>query len=148
MHTTNYIMSLSMSKSDQKLYTELWLSPLSFCLWLYSINSRFKSHLDNKSKERTRFYNQRVRESRCRKTKTVDKDILTTYRFSHRKFSQPIITTSDLLQEQEIRNSSASSFFHKLLTNVIWMKSLSKTVSWNEIHRSLVRLPWPYYFIW
>ena len=139
MHTTNYIMRMSMSTSDQKLYTEFWLSPLLFCFWLDGINSRFKSHLDNKSKERTRFYNQRVRESRCRKTKTVDKDILITYRFSDRKFSQPIITTSDLLQEQGIRNNSASSLFHKLLTKVMWMKSLSKTVSWNEIHRSLLR---------
>ena len=146
MHTTNYIMRLSMSTSDQKLYTELWLSPLSFYLWLDGINSRFKSHLDNKSKGR--FYNQSARESKCRRTKTVDKDILITYRFSDRKFSQPSITTSDLPQEQGIRNNSASSLFHKLLTNVMWMKSLSKTVSWNEIHKSLLRLPWPYHFIW
>ena len=97
-----------MSTSDQKLYTEFWVSPLSFCLWLDGIDSRFlyaefrlsalsfclwpdgidsrfKSHLDNKSKER--FYNQRVREYKCRRTKTVDKDILITHRFSDRKFS-------------------------------------------------------------
>ena len=76
-----------MSTSDHKLYTEFWLSPLSFCLWLDGINSRFKSYLDNKSKKR--FYNQRVHESKCRKTKTFDKDILITYRSSDRKFSQP-----------------------------------------------------------
>ena len=66
-----------MSTSDQNLYTELWLSSLSFCLWLDGINSRFKSHLDNNSKER--FYNQRARESKFRRTKTADKDILLTY---------------------------------------------------------------------
>ena len=109
--------------------------PLSFCLWLDGLKARFKNHLDNKPKER--FYNQRVCESKCRRTKTVDKDIHITYRFSERKLSQRIIKTSDLPQEQGIRNNSASSLFHKLLTNVMWMKSLSKTVSWNEIHRSL-----------
>ena len=62
-----------MPTSDQKLYTEYWLN---------GINSRFKIHLDNKSKERTRFYNQRARESRFRRTKIVDKDILITYSFS------------------------------------------------------------------
>ena len=76
------------------------------------IKSRFKSHLHNKSKEK--FYNQRVRESKCRSTNTVDKDILITHRFSDRKFSQPIITTSDLPQKQEIRNNSASSLFQTL----------------------------------
>ena len=135
-----------MSTSDQKLYIEFWLFPLSFCLWLGPINSGFKSHLGNKSKER--FYNQRVYEFKCRRTKTVDKDILTTYRFSDRKFSQPIITTSDLLQEQGTRNNSSSLLFHKFLTNLMWMKSLNKTVSWNEIHRSLLCLPWQYHFIW
>ena len=113
IHTTNYIMRLSMSTSDQKLYTEFWHSPLSFYLWLDGIDSRFKRHLDNKSKER--FHNQRVCESNCRRTKTVDKDILITYRFSDRKFSQPFITTSDLPQEQGIRNNSASSLFHQTL---------------------------------
>ena len=101
-----------MSTSDQKLYTEFLLSPLSFSLWLDGINSRFKNHLDNKSKER--LYNQRVPESKCRRTKTVDKDVLITYGFSDRKFPQPIITTSELPQEQEIWNNSASSLFHKL----------------------------------
>ena len=81
-----------MSTSDQKLYTEF-----SFCLWWDIINSRFKSHLDNESKER--FYNQRVFESACRRKKTIDKYILITYRFSDRKFSQPIIRTSDLPQK-------------------------------------------------
>ena len=71
------------------------------------IKSRFKSYLDNKSKER--FYNQSVRESKCRRTKTVDKDILITYRFKDRKLSQPIIRTSHLPQEQGIRKNSASS---------------------------------------
>ena len=135
-----------MSTSDQELYIEFWLSPLLFWLWLGPINSGFKSHLDNKSKKR--FYNQTVWEFICRRTKTVDKDILITYRFSDRKFSQPIITTNDLLQEQGIRNNSASSLFHKFLTKVMWMKSLNKTVSWNEIHGSLLRLPWQYHFIW
>ena len=159
-----------MSTSDQKLYTEFWLSSLSFCLWLDSINSRFKSHLDNKLKKR--FYKQRARKAKCRRIKAVDKDIFITYRFSDRKFSLPIITTSGLLQEQGIRSSSASSLSLKLLTNVrssrlevfckkgvlntsagcfwnvIWMKSLSKTESWNEIHRSLLRPPWPHHFIW
>ena len=147
MHTTNYIMRLS--TNDPKLYTEFdyWRDDTNlFCLWLDDIKSRFKSHLDNKSKEK--FHDQRVREFKCRRTKTVDKDTLITYRFSDRKFSQPILTTSDLPQEQGIRNNSASSLFHKLLTNVMWMKSLSKTVSWNEIHKSLLRLPWPYHFIW
>ena len=65
-----------MSTSDQKLYTEFWHSPLSFYLWLDGIDSRFKRHLDNKSK--VRFHNQRVCESKCRRTKTVDKDILIT----------------------------------------------------------------------
>ena len=139
-------MGLSMSTSDQKIYTEFWLSPLSFCLWLGGINSRFKNHLDNKSKET--FYNQRVRESKYRRIKTVDKDIFITYSFSDRKFSQLIITTSDLQQEQAIRNNSASSLFPKLLTNVMWIKSLSKAVSWNEIHRNLLRLSLPYHFIW
>ena len=36
-----------MSTSDQKLYT----SPLSVCLWIDGINSRFESCLDNKSKD-------------------------------------------------------------------------------------------------
>ena len=109
IHTTNYIMRLSMSTSDQKLYTEFWHSPLSFYLWLDGIDSRFKRHLDNKSKER--FHNQRVCESDCRRTKTVDKDILITYRFTDRKLSQPIITISQLPQEQGIRNNFASSLF-------------------------------------
>ena len=151
MHTSNYIMRLSMSTSGQKPYTEYWLSPLSFCFWLDGINSRFKSHLDNKSKGRTRFYNQRVRQSRCRRTKTVDKDILTTYtcpKASLRNFSELIITTGNLQQEQGIRNNSASSLFHKPLMNVMWMKSLSERVSWNEIHRSFICLPRPYHFIW
>ena len=65
-----------MFTSDQKLYTEFWQFPLSFCLWLDGINSRFKSHLDNTSKER--FYNPRIRDSKCKRTKTVDKDILIT----------------------------------------------------------------------
>ena len=109
---------------------------------IYIISQRKgKSHRDNKSKER--FYNQRVFESRCRRKNTVDKDLLITYRFSVRKFSQPIIATSDLLHKQGIRNN-----FHKLLTNITWIKSLSKTVSWNKIHRSLLRRPWPYHFIW
>ena len=72
-----------MSKSDQKLCTEFWHSPLSFCLWLEGIDLRFKRHLDNKSKER--FNNQRVCESKFRGTNTVDKGILITYRFSDRK---------------------------------------------------------------
>ena len=67
--------------------------------------------------------------SSYRKTKTVDKDILITYGFSERKFSQPFITTSDLPQEQGIRNNSANSLFHKLLTNFMWIKSLSKAVA-------------------
>ena len=50
--------------------------PLDDCFWLDSIDSRFKRHLDNKSK--VRFHNQRVCESKCRRTKTVDKDILIT----------------------------------------------------------------------
>ena len=108
MHTTNYTR-LSMSTSDQKLYTEFWHSPLSFYLWLDGIDSRFKRHLDNKSKER--FHNQRVCESNCRRTKTVDKDILITYRFSDRKLSQSIITTSELPQEQGIRNNFPVHFF-------------------------------------
>ena len=108
MHTTNYTR-LSMSTSDQKLYTEFWHSPLSFYLWLDGIDSRFKRHLDNKSK--VRFHNQRVCESNCRRTKTVDKDILITYRFSDRKLSQPIITTSELPQEQGIRNNFPVHFF-------------------------------------
>ena len=108
MHTTNYIR-LSMSTSDQKLYTEFWHSPLSFYLWLDGIDSRFKRHLDNKSKERS--HNQRVRGSKCRRTKTVDKVILITYRFSDRKLSQPIITTTELPQEQGIRNNFVIHFF-------------------------------------
>ena len=108
MHNTNYIR-LSMSTSDQKLYTEFWHSPLSFYLWLDGIDSRFKRHLDNKSRER--FHNQRVRESKCRRRKTVDKDILITYRFSDRKLSQPIITTSELPQEQGIRKNFPVYFF-------------------------------------
>ena len=119
-----------MSTSDQKLYTEFWHCVLSFYLWLDGIDSRFKRHLDNKSRER--FHNQRVRESKCRRRKTVDKDILITYRFSDRKLSQPIITTSELPQEQGILNNFASSLFNKLLKNVIWMKSLRKTVSWID----------------
>ena len=73
LHTTNYIMSLLMSTSHQKLYTEF-----PFCLWWDVINSRFKSHLDNKSKKR--FYNQRVSESKCGGKKTIDKDILINLR--------------------------------------------------------------------
>ena len=146
MHTTNYIMRLSMSTSDQKLYTEFWHSPLSFYLWLDGIDSRFKRHLDNKSRER--FHNQRVRESKCRRRKTVDKDILITYRFSDRKLSQPIITTSELPQEQGIQNNSAKFTFSKTLQKRHFNEKLSKTVSWNEIHGSLLCLPWPYHFIW
>ena len=139
-------MRLPISTCDQKLYTEFWQSPLSFCFWLDGVTWRFKSHLDNKSKER--FYKQRVRESKCKRTKTVDKDILITYRFSERKFSQPIITTSDLPQKQGIQNNSVSSLFHKLLTSGMRMKSLRRKISWNEFHRSFLRLPWPYHFIW
>ena len=65
-----------MSISDKKPYTKFGPSPLSFSLWLDGIKSRLKSHLDNKSKER--FYNQRVRQSQCRRTKAVDKNILMT----------------------------------------------------------------------
>ena len=111
MHATHYIIRLSVSTSDQKLYTELWLSPLSFCFWLHHVNSRFKSHLDNKSKER--FYSQSVCKSKGRRTKTVDKDIFIKHKFSDRNFSQPIITISDLPQEQGIGNNSASSLFYK-----------------------------------
>ena len=100
-----------MSTSDQKVYTEFWLSPFDLH-WMDGINSILKNRLDNKSKKM--FYNQRVRESKCRRTKTVD---LLTYRFNDRTFSQLIITTSDLLQEQGIWNNSVSSLFHKLLTN-------------------------------
>ena len=127
MHTANYIISLSISTRDQKQHTK---SLLSFCLWLDG-NSSFKSHLDIKSKER--LCNQRVSESKYRKTKAVDKDILITYRFSDRKFPQPFITTSGLLQEQGTWNNSASSPFHELLTNVVWIKSLNKAVNWIEI---------------
>ena len=98
-----------MSTSDQKLYTEFWHSPLSFYLLLDAIDSKFKRHLDNKSKER--FHNQRVCESKCRRTKAFDKDIFITYRFSDRKLSQPITTSSELLQEQGIRNNFAVQFF-------------------------------------
>ena len=59
------------------------------------------------------------------RTKTVDKDILITYRFSDRKFSPHIITTSDLPQKQGIKSGSASFFLHKLLSNVMQMKRLS-----------------------
>ena len=111
MHTTNYIRLL-MPTSDQKLYTEFWHSPLSFYLWLDGIDSRFKRHLDNKSKERS--HNQRVRGSKCRRTKTVDKVILITYRFSDRKLSQPIITTRELPQKQGIRNNFVHSLFQTL----------------------------------
>ena len=145
MHTTNILWGCQCPQATKKLYGEFW-SPLSFCLWLDGIKSRFKSHLDNNSNER--FYYQRVRKSKCRTTKTVDKDILISYRFSDKKFSQPIITTSDLPQEQWIRNNSTSSLFHKLLSNVMRMKSFCKTVIGNKIHRSLLRLRWPYYFIW
>ena len=86
-----------MSTVDQKLYTEISITILPLT---DGINSRFKINLDNKSKEK--FYNQRVPESKCRRTKTVDKDILKTYRFSGRKSPQPIIKTSDLPQEQGI----------------------------------------------
>ena len=127
MHTTNYIIRLSSFTSDQKLYTEFWISPLSFCLWLGGINSIFNSHLDKKSQER--FYNQIVSKYKCSRRKIVDKDVLITYRFSHRKFTQYIITTRDLPQEPGIWNSS--KLFHKLLANVMWIKSLSKTVRWN-----------------
>ena len=95
-HTTNCSVRLFMCTSNQRLYFEFWVSPLLFCLWLDDINSRFKCHLDNKSNER--FYNQIVPMSKFRETKTVDKDILITYRFSDRKFPWPIITTSDHLQ--------------------------------------------------
>ena len=91
------------------------------------IKSRFKSHLNNKSKER--FYNQRVREPKRRKSRSVDKDILVTHRFSDRKFLQLIITASDLPQKQGIQNNSASSLLDKLLTNSMRMKSSSRTVS-------------------
>ena len=69
------------------------------------------------SKER--FHKQEVGEPNCRRTKTVDKDILITNRFSDRKLSQPIITTSELPQEQGIRNNFVSSLFHKILTYVM-----------------------------
>ena len=66
------------------------------------------------SKER--FHEQEVGEPNCRRTKTVDKDILITNRS---KLSQPIITTSELPQEQGIRNNFVSSLFHKILTYVM-----------------------------
>ena len=105
-----------MSTSDQKLYFDQNNNLHDYFVFDYFV-SRFKSHLDNKSNER--FYNQRVPKSKCKRTKTVDKDILITYRFSDRKFPQPHITMSDLPQEQGIWNNSASSLFHKLLTNVM-----------------------------
>ena len=146
MYTTNYIMRLPISTSDQKLYTEFWLSPFSICLWLDGINLWFQIHLDNKSKER--FYNQRAPGSKCKRTKIVDKDILITYGFSDRKLSQPIITMSELPQEQEIWSNSASSLCYKLLANAMWIRSLSKKKNWNEIHWSRLCAPWPYHFIW
>ena len=45
--------------------------------WMVLIQMPFKCHLGNNSKER--FYNQRPRESKCRRTKPVDKYILITY---------------------------------------------------------------------
>ena len=69
------------------------------------------------SKER--FHKQGVRESNCGRRKTVDKDILITNRFSDRNLSQPIITTSELPQEQGIRNNFVSSLFQKILTYVM-----------------------------
>ena len=89
----------------------------------------------------------RVRGSKCRRTKTVDKDILITYRFKDRRFSQPIIRTSHLPQEQGIRKNSASSL-SQTIDKWMRIKSLSKTVCWNEIHRRFLHLTWPYHFIW
>ena len=57
----------------------------------------FKSHLDHKSK--VRFYKQRVPESKCRRTETVEKGIFETFRSSDRKATQPTRTTSDLPRE-------------------------------------------------
>ena len=134
-----------MSASDQK-YTEFWkYLHYHFAFDWMTLTQDLKAI---KISQRKDFTTKRVRESKCRRTETVDKDILLTYRFSDRKFSQPFIIASDLPQEQGIRNNSAGSLFHKLLTNVMWMKSASKTVSCNEIHRSLLRLPWLYRFIW
>ena len=59
METTKYIR-VSIFENLQKLYTEFSLCPLSFCLWLDSVSSVFKSHLDHKSKKT--FYSHRVPE--------------------------------------------------------------------------------------
>ena len=104
-----------MSTSDQKLYTEFWHSPLSFYLLLDAIDSKFKRHLDNKSKER--FHNQRVCESKCRRTKAFDKDIFITYRFSDRKLSQPITTSSELLEFETILQFIFSQTLDKFHVN-------------------------------
>ena len=76
--------------------------------WILTIS--IKSYLDNKSQER--FY--RVPVSKWSRARTVDKDILIRYRFSDKKFPQPLVTTNDLLQEQGIWNNTTTSLFHKL----------------------------------
>ena len=110
--------------------------------WILTIS--IKSYLDNKSQER--FY--RVPVSKWSRARTVDKDILIRYMFSDKTFPQPLLTTNDLLQEQGIWHNTTSSLFHKLLANVMWMKIMIKTVSWKENHRSLLRFPWQYHFLW
>ena len=97
-----------------KNYIMKFESPLLFCLWLDGINSRFKSHLVTKPKGS--FYKERVPESKCRRKKTVDKDILITYGLSDRKCPQPIITTSDIPQELN------GQLFYKLLANAMWIE--------------------------
>ena len=123
---------------DKWAKTIHWIltSPLPFFFWLDGNNSRFKSHLDNNSKER--FYNQRVPESKSRRTKAVDKGILITYRFSDRKFPKPIITMSSLPQEQGTWNNSAKLFFHQLLAIAKWRKSFGE--SWR--YRDMITYCW------
>ena len=63
----------SMFTNDQKSDTEFWHCLLSICLWLNDINSRFKSYLVHKLKER--FYKWRVTDPNCARKEIVDKAI-------------------------------------------------------------------------
>ena len=74
---------------------------------------------------------ERVPGSKCTINETVDKDdILITPSFNIKKSHQAYLKNEwqqkIIPWEQGIRNNSATALFHKLLINVVWIKSLNK----------------------
>ena len=97
------------SPNGQKLCSEFWPCLLSF---YHGFDSRLKSFLDHKSKEK--FYKQRVPEPKCTRKETVDKDIFIVSMFSYRKVTQPIKIMRDN-KEQGVRKNKNKEFEKILL---------------------------------